>query len=71
MIGKDASRRVDFGAVARAPLAAMLGLVLAVLLAQLVVLVLGWVRVARLFALAEVARSLPSLRRRSGLPPVL
>jgi hypothetical protein len=47
------------------------GLVLAVLLAQLVVLVLGWVRVARLFALAEVARSLTSSRRSSGLPPAL
>jgi hypothetical protein len=47
------------------------GLVLAVLLAQLVVLVLGWVRVARLFALAEVARSLSSSRRGSGLPPAL
>ncbi|MFI4959030.1 MAG: hypothetical protein ACHP7C_07700 [Lysobacterales bacterium] len=46
-------------------------LVLAVLLAQLVVLVLGWVRVARLFALAEVARSLSSSRRSSGLPPAL
>lgn len=47
------------------------GLALAVLLAQLVVLVLGWVRVARLFALAEVARSLPSSRRGRGLPPTL
>lgn len=55
----------------RTPAIGTAGLVLAVLLAQLVVLVLGWVRVARLFALAEVARSLPSLRRRSGLPPAL
>lgn len=47
------------------------GLVLAVLLAQLVVLVLGWVRVARLFALAEVARSLTSSRRGGGLPSAL
>jgi len=47
------------------------GLVLAVLLAQLVVLVLGWVRVARLFALAEVARSLSSSRRGGGLPQAL
>ncbi len=47
------------------------GLVLAVLLAQLVVLVLGWVRVARLFALAEVARSLSSSRRGGGLPAAL
>jgi hypothetical protein len=47
------------------------GLVLAVLLAQLVVLVLGWVRVARLFALAEVARSLSSSRRGGGFPQAL
>lgn len=47
------------------------GLVLAVLLAQLVVLVLGWVRVARLFALAEVARSLPSSQRGGGVPSAL
>lgn len=47
------------------------GVVLAVLLAQLVVLVLGWVRVARLFALAEVARSLSSSRAGSGLPSAL
>ena len=47
------------------------GLVLAILLAQLVVLVLGWVRVARVFALAEVARSLSSSRRGSGLPQAL
>jgi hypothetical protein len=46
------------------------GLVLAVLLAQLVVLVIGWVRVARLYALAEVARSLP-FPRRGGLPSAL
>lgn len=45
------------------------GLLFAVLLAQLVVLVIGWVRVARLFALAEVARSLPSSRAGGGLPP--
>jgi hypothetical protein len=36
-----------------------------------VVLVLGWVRVARVFALAEVARSLSSSRRGSGLPQAL
>jgi ABC-type polysaccharide/polyol phosphate export permease len=46
------------------------GLVLAMLLAQLVVLVIGWVRVARLYALAEVARSLPS-RRGGGRSPAL
>ncbi|MFC5580807.1 hypothetical protein [Rhodanobacter terrae] len=47
------------------------GLILALLLAQLVVLVLGWVRVARLYALAEVARSLSSSRRSNWLPPAL
>lgn len=45
------------------------GLVLAILLAQLVVLVLGWVRVARLFALAEVSRSLSA--RRGGIPTAI
>jgi hypothetical protein len=50
------------------PAVGFTGLVLAVLLAQLVVLVIGWVRVARLFALAEVARSLSSSRGGSGLP---
>ncbi len=53
------------------PAVGVVGLVLAVLLAQLVVLVLGWVRVARLFALAEVARSLSSSRRSSGMPAAL
>ncbi len=53
------------------PAIGVVGLLLAVLLTQLVVLVLGWVRVARLFALAEVARSLSSSRQRSGLPPAL
>jgi hypothetical protein len=47
------------------------GLVLALLLAQLVVLVLGWVRVARVYALAEVAGSLASSRRGGGLPQAL
>ncbi len=47
------------------------GLVLALLLAQLVVLVLGWVRVARLFALAEVARSLSSSQRSGGVSSAL
>lgn len=47
------------------------GLLLAMLLTQLVVLVLGWVRVARVFALAEVARSLSSSRRGGGLPQAL
>ena len=39
------------------------GLVLAILLAQLVVLVIGWIHIARMFALGEVARSLSSSRR--------
>ncbi|WP_325050413.1 hypothetical protein [Dyella solisilvae] len=42
------------------------GLLLAFLLSQLVVIVLGWMRIARLFALAAVARSLGGSRR-SGL----
>lgn len=46
-------------------------LVLAVVLAQLVVLAIGWVRVARLFALAEVGRSLVAQRSGGGLPPAL
>lgn len=46
------------------------GLLLAMLLTQLAVLVLGWVRVARVYALAEVARSLSS-RRGGGLPQAL
>jgi hypothetical protein len=36
-----------------------------------VVLVIGWVRVARLLALAEVARSLRGSRHSSGMPPAL
>lgn len=47
------------------------GLALAMLLTQLVVLVLGWVRVARVYALAEVARSLSSSRRGNGLPQMM
>lgn len=47
------------------------GLLMAILLAQLIVLVIGWVRVARLFALAEVARSLHPSRRGSGMSSVL
>jgi hypothetical protein len=47
------------------------GLVLAVLLTQALVLVLGWVRIARLLALAEVARSRSTWGRRSeSLPPM-
>lgn len=53
------------------PALGFVGLVLAIVLAQLVVLVIGWVRVARLFALAEVARSIYVSRRGSDLPPAL
>lgn len=51
--------------VARAHTTAVggLGLLLAFLLSQLVVAVIGWTRIARLFALAEVARSLAGGRR--------
>lgn len=48
----------------------VVGLALAMVLPQLVVLGIGWVWVARLFALAEVARSLTSSRS-SGMPPAL
>jgi hypothetical protein len=47
------------------------GTVLAIVLAQLVVVAIGWAHVGRVFALAEVARSLPGSRRGSGLPQVL
>ncbi|WP_426702454.1 hypothetical protein ACPPVV_05460 [Rhodanobacter sp. Col0626] len=53
------------------PAVGVVGLVLAVLLAQLVAVVIGWMRVARLFALAEVARSLSPSRVASGLPPAI
>lgn len=43
------------------------GLLLGFLLSQLVVATLGWMRTARLFALADVARSLGGPSRRSGL----
>jgi hypothetical protein len=43
------------------------GLLLSFLLSQLVVVTLGWTRIARLFALADVARSLGGPSRRSGL----
>jgi len=42
------------------------GLLIGFLLSQLIVVVLGWMRIARVFALADVARSLGS-GRRSGL----
>jgi len=44
------------------------GLSLALLLTQLAVLVMGWVRVARLFALAEVGRSVVGGSSRVGMP---
>ncbi|MHA6204290.1 hypothetical protein ACXU4B_07700 [Dyella soli] len=47
------------------------GLLFGFLLSQLVVVVLGWTRMARLFALAEVARSLGGSSRRAGLSEVL
>ncbi len=53
------------------PAAGVAGLVLALLIPQLAVLMLGWVRIARLFTLAEVARSLASSRRGGGLPQAL
>lgn len=53
------------------PALGVVGLVLAIALAQLIVLVIGWVRVARLYALAEVGRSLDTARRGSDLPQEL
>lgn len=53
------------------PAVGVMGLVLAMLMAQLVVLAIGWTRIARLFALAEVARSLSVSRSGGGLPPAL
>jgi hypothetical protein len=48
------------------------GVILAIVLTQLVVLVIGWTHVARVFALAEVARSLPNARRSAtGVPAAL
>ncbi|MEO8855400.1 MAG: hypothetical protein ABI343_00285 [Burkholderiaceae bacterium] len=70
VIGYAIALAIGVGRV-HTPAVGALGLVLAVLLAQLVVLVIGWVRVARLFALAEVARSLTSSRSSSGMPPAL
>jgi hypothetical protein len=70
VIGYAIALAVGVGRV-HTPAVGAVGLVLAVLLAQLVVLVIGWVRVARLFALAEVARSLTSSRSSSGMPPAL
>ncbi|HEY8585403.1 MAG TPA: hypothetical protein VIL60_01600 [Rhodanobacter sp.] len=53
------------------PAVGVVGLVLAMLMAQLIVLAIGWTRIARLFALAEVARSLSVSRSGGGLPPAL
>jgi hypothetical protein len=47
------------------------GTLLAIVLAQLVVIAVGWTHVARVFALSEVARSLPGSRRGNGLPPAM
>ena len=47
------------------------GFLLALLASELAVLAIGWTRVARLFALAEVSRSLIATRRGAGLPPAL
>jgi hypothetical protein len=43
------------------------GLFLGFLLSQLVVAAMGWMRIARVFALADVARSLGGPSRRTGL----
>ncbi|PWK92115.1 hypothetical protein [Fulvimonas soli] len=47
------------------------GFLLALLLTELAVAAVGWGRIARLFALAEVSRSLVASRRGGGLPPAL
>ena len=70
VIGYVIAMAIGIGRV-NTPAVGVAGLVIAVLLAQLVVLVIGWMRVARLFALAEVARSLVSSRSACGLPPAL
>lgn len=70
VIGYAIALAIGVGRV-HTPAVGVVGLVLAVLLAQLMVLVIGWVRVARLFALAEVARSLTSSRTTGGIPAAL
>ncbi|EIM00139.1 hypothetical protein UUC_14573 [Rhodanobacter denitrificans] len=70
VIGYAAALALGVGRV-HTPALGTTGLLLAVLLTQLLVLVLGWVHVARVFALAEVARSLWSSRRGGGLPQAL
>jgi apolipoprotein N-acyltransferase len=70
VIGYAVALALGIGRV-HTPAVGIAGLLMAILLAQLVVLMIGWVRVARLFALAEVARSLSSSRRGGGLPPAL
>jgi hypothetical protein len=68
LVGYAIALAIGLGRV-HTPAVGVGGLVLAILLAQLVVLVLGWVRVARLFALAEVSRSLSA--RRGGIPTAI
>jgi ABC-type polysaccharide/polyol phosphate export permease len=70
MVGYAVALALGLGRV-HTPALGTTGLVLAMLLTQLVVLVLGWVRVARVYALAEVARSLSSSRRGNGLPQMI
>ena len=55
LIGYAIAMAIGMGRV-HTPAIGTTGLLLAMLLTQLAVLVIGWVRVARLFALAEVAR---------------
>ncbi|MEP6898953.1 MAG: hypothetical protein ABI870_10515 [Rhodanobacter sp.] len=56
---------------AHSPAISVGGTVLAIVLTQMVVMAIGWTHVARVFSLAEVARSLPGSRRGSGLPPAM
>jgi hypothetical protein len=53
------------------PALGLSGFLMALLASELAVLAIGWTRVARLFALAEVSRSLLATRRGAGLPPGL
>lgn len=53
------------------PALGLSGFLMALLASELAVLAIGWTRVARLFALAEVSRSLIATRRGAGLPPAL
>lgn len=47
------------------------GFPLALVLGELAVLAVGWTRIARLFALAEVGRSRLAIRRANGMPAAL